>query len=187
MAINDISTSNQCCGSRFRFEYEDLRSLRPNVSIRPIGIRGILILYVKDGKLYYSVSFDCGKTFSEPIVLFELGGTLVSIQIDSRERDVVVGLLISDNQSNQSVKKAATGEITEDGKLYLRECTKQPITDNPLSVSVGFRPWVNPETNKSDGIESVDYVCQIVGSDDEGEDKGKDHGPWIRLDCHGHM
>ena len=183
MEISDKNLRNQCCGSRFRFEYEDLRSLRPNISIRPIGTHGILIMYVKDGKLYYSVSFDCGKTFSEPKVIFEVNGTVMSIQIDDKDRDVVVGMLIFDNKTRQPIKKAATGELTDDGELDMRECTKPIITDDPISVTVGFRPWVNPENNQLDGYESVDYVCQVVNTDD----KEKDKGPLIRLDCHGHM
>jgi hypothetical protein len=183
MEISDKMPLNQCCGTKFRFEYEDLRSLRPNISIRPIGIRGILIMYVKDGKLYYSVSFDCGKTFSEPQVIFDINGTVLTMQIDDKDKEVVVGLLILDDKTRQTVKKAATGEITDDGRLDLRQCAQPVLTDNPLSVTVGFRPWLNPKTNQLDGYESVDYVSQIVTSNDKDEGKGS----WIKLDCHGHM
>lgn len=181
MESKDKIVRNQCCGVRFRFPYEDLRSLRPNISIRPIGTHGILIMYVKNGKLYYSLSFDCGKFFSEPQIIFEIEGTVISMQINDRDNDVVVGLLIFDNKRGTTYKKAATGEIKNNRELVLKECTKPVITENPISVSVGFRPWVNPETDQFDDYESVDYVSQLVNSDD------KDKGQWIRLDCHGHM
>lgn len=191
MATIDKSVRNQCCGKRFTFPYENLFQVG-NVTIQPTGEQGILIFYSKEGKLYYSVSYNCGQSFSEPSEVLTLGGSIENMQLSIREDEYVVALLIYDPVSKTKIKKAATGNIDyQKNECSCNECTRDSVNYNPISVTAGYRPYINQKTNKEEGFESVDYVTQVDQSDNEGteeqDSKSKDEGPYYRLYCHGHM
>jgi YHS domain-containing protein len=150
-----------------------------------------LIFYSKDGKLYYSVSFDCGQNFREPTEVLSLGGSIENMQLNVRDDQYVVALMISDPVTKSKIKKAATGNINDEkNECSCNECTRDQYTQNPISVSAGYRPYINPDTNQEEGVESVDYVTQVDTDYNEGnedEKRSQDDGPYYRLYCHGHM
>jgi len=191
MTIIDNSVRNECCGKRFTFPYENLFQVGNDI-IQPTGTHRILIFYSKDGKLYYSVSFNCGQSFSEPSEVLTLGGLIENMQVSVREDQYVITLLIFDPVSKSRAKKAATGNIDyQKNECSCGECKRDSVTYNPISVTPGHRPWINPKTNQEEGFESVDYVTQIDDTSNEGNDekdsKSQNEGPYYRLYCHGHM
>jgi len=168
-------TGEQCCGQCFVFKWEDLKKVA-NLRFYSAGGKIIIVTYEKDGRLYVSVSFDCGQSFLEPrIAIQEIGGSIKDIQIAAKDNQFVIALMINDAESLKDIKKAVSGTI-ESGKVDFscKECVKHQVKGKLINIAVGFRPWYDPDKKKIDGEESVDFSYYF--------DNGR-----ICLDCNGHM
>lgn len=165
-------TGNQCCNRSFtlpvnRSEISDLRFYSAGNAV-------IIMVYVKDGYLYFSISFDCGQTWSEPQKHFQVGGTVQDINIASGKANVVVALTISDGK--RTFKKAISGDIDNLKKeIKPKECEKDEGEGELINISVGTRPWKNPNTNQIEGDETVDFTYRFLPN-------GK-----VQIICSGHM
>lgn len=173
---NETDPGRKCCGECFIFKWTDLTQVS-NLRFYSAGESVIIVTYVKDGRLYVSVSFNCGGSFLEPrVVIPEIGGIIKDIQIAAKDNQFVIALMIHDEKSFNDIKKAVSGTI-ESGKVDFscKECVKHEVKGKLINIAVGFRPWYNPETKNLEGEESVDYNYYFG---DNGE---------ICLDCNGHM
>ena len=168
-------TGNQCCGVCFKFEYEDLQQVS-NLKFYSVGETILIMTYVKDGNLYFSISFNCGQSFLKPRKVMEIGGTVKDIQISAKDKQFVVALMINDEITKKDIKKAISGTIDQQNYTFdCKECVKQEVKGKLINIAVGFRPWYNPSSKTIEGEESVDFNYYF---DDNGE---------ICLECNGHM
>jgi hypothetical protein len=165
-------TGSQCCNRAFKLPVN--RSEISDLRFYSAGGSTIIMVYVKDGYLYFSISFDCGQTWTEPKRFFQIGGTVNDINIASKDKHFVVALTIDDGKKN--VKKAISGEIDNANKVANpKECEKDQGEGELINVAVGFRPWTNKETGRIDGEESVDFTYRFLPD-------GR-----IQILCNGHM
>jgi len=171
---SDVDPGNQCCGVCFKFDIVDVNEIS-NLTFYSAGGSVIIVTYVKDGKLYLSISFDCGQHFEKPIEVMEIGGIVMYTQILAKENQFVIVLMVADEKNNTTVKKAVSGQIDR-GKLTFnwKECVNHKVTGKLINIAAGFRPSRDPTTGKIDGEESVDFNYYFNENGD------------VCLDCNGH-
>jgi hypothetical protein len=162
-----------CCGASFQF---DFTGIDPS-SVRFYAFEGtriILVVYVKDGALYFSISFDCGETFQEPKKILDIKGDIKDIQILASEDKFVVAL--KESVKGQDFKRAISGVIDPKAKNYVsKECTEyQPAKKGQeiVNVALGVRKWEGHNDPMVE-CETVDYVFIRDGNT-------------ISLECQGH-
>lgn len=165
-----------CCGTRFKLDIEDINEISNPTFYAVPESKTIIIVYVKEGNLYFSISYNCGETFEEPRRVLDVGGTVKDIQILTKGDQFVVALKVNDGTSKGDIKKAISGWMHNDrDKFFVKECipTKQKPEGSLVNTSVSFRDYFLSETNEQ-GEESVDYSFYL---DEEG---------YIKMDCEGH-
>lgn len=130
----------------------------------------IIVTFVKNGRVFMSISFDCGNHFQDPIEILQIEGKVENIQILANVEKFVIGVLERD-KSNQLCKRAVSGAIEKDKQTYAhKECEKFiPKKGRIVNVSFGFRKFA-PDPKL---YESVDYDFSI--DDDE-----------VCIECQGH-
>lgn len=171
----ESDTGSQCCGVCFPFKIVNVEEVT-NLMFYPGGGNVVIVTYVKDGKLYFSISFDCGLNWQEPREVLEIGGNVKDIQISAKDKQFVIVLVVNDSATGKDVKKAVSGEIDKQNyKFDCKECVKHEAKGRLINSATGFRPWFNPNTRKIEGEESVDFTYEI---NENGE---------ICLTCNGHM
>ncbi len=171
----ESDTGNQCCGVCFPFEIVNIEEVT-SLTFYPAGGNVVIVTYVKDGKLYFSISFNCGVKWQEPRVVLEVGGTVKDLQIAAKDKQFVIVLMVNEAATGKNVKKAVSGEIDQQNySVDCKECVKHEAKGRLINIATGFRPWFNPSTCKIEGEESVDFTYEI---NENGE---------ICLTCNGHM
>jgi hypothetical protein len=171
---NDSDTGNQCCGLCFKFDIVNVNEIS-NLTFYSAGGSVVIVTYVKDGKLYFSISFDCGQHFQKPTQVMDIGGTINYIQIQAKENQFVIVLMINDAITKKNLKKAVSGEINRGNFTFnCKECVKHEVKGKLINIAAGFRPSLNPATGKIDGEESVDFSYYFNENGD------------VCLDCNGH-
>jgi hypothetical protein len=166
-----------CCGTKFKFTIENLSEIS-NVTFYAVPeTKTIIVVYIKDGALYFSISYDCGHTFEDPRRVMDIAGTVKDIQIQTKGDQFVVALKLNDGKSKEDIKKAISGWLHNDQtKFFVKECIptkKEKPPGSLVNTSVSFRNYFVSETNER-GEESVDNSFYL---DDDG---------YIRMDCEGH-
>jgi hypothetical protein len=158
-----------CCGATFQFDFTGIDP----ATVRFYAFEGthiILVVYVKDGILYFSISFDCGKTFHEPKRLAEVRGMIKEIQILASEDKFVVAF--KESIKGQDSKRAISGEIDARAETFVsKECIEyQPKGREIINVALGIRKLLGGHDNE---CETVDYVFIRDGNT-------------MSLECQGH-
>jgi hypothetical protein len=155
---NGIDTGNHCCGVCFKFDIVNVNEIS-NLTFYSAGGNVVIVTYVKDGKLYLSVSFDCGTHWQKPVLVMDVGGTVNHTQILAKENQFVIVLMINDSITKQNVKKAVSGEINRaNASIKWKECVKNSGKGKIINISAGFHPSRNPNNGKIDGESSVDFT-----------------------------
>ncbi|MEP6576473.1 MAG: hypothetical protein ABJB85_08610 [Nitrososphaerota archaeon] len=122
----------------------------------------ILVVYIKDGVLYVSVSFDCGQHFIKPIRIGDIKGSVKDIQILSRENQFVIAVM--EAIGNENHKRAISGWVdTEKHAFFHKECSTDLIKGSLLSISLGFRKYIPKANEPAHTYESVDYKFVKIG------------------------
>lgn len=149
-----------CCGASFQF---DFTGIDPS-TVRFYAFedtRIILVVYVKNGTLYFSISFDCGETFLDHKKILDIKGVIKDIQILASEDKFVVALKESVN--GQDFKRAISGVIDVKANKYVsKECTEhKPAKKGQeiINIALGVRKWAG-----HDECETVDYVFERDGN-----------------------
>jgi len=181
-----------CCGHCFKLDIINPEEVS-DLTFHAVGGTStiITVTYVKDGQLYFSISYDCEQTFEPPEEVMPIAGILKDIQILTKGDQFVVTLKIEDNESKRDIKKAVSGWIyaekidskkassgyiySKRNKFSYKACTvREPKAKGKLiNVSLSFREYVDKETGER-GEESVDHSFYL---DDDGN---------ICMDCDGH-
>ena len=175
MEAKESDTGSNCCGVCFPLDIVNIEEVT-NLMFYPAGGNVIIVTYVKDGKLYFSISFNCGLEWQNPIEVLNIGGKIKDMQINAKNKQFVIVLVVNDSITGKDVKKAVSGEIDQKNyKFECKECVKHEAKGRLINVSTGFRPWFNPDTKKVEGEESVDFTYEV---NENGE---------ICLTCNGHM
>jgi hypothetical protein len=118
----------------------DLVDLSKATDVRFFAGNGsrIFVVYIKDSILYFSISFDGGKTFSSSVKLFTLEGTVGDIQFLEKDDQFVIAL--KETISNQDYKRAISGSLsTKEKSFSFKECNKTKINGKLLNISLSFR------------------------------------------------
>ena len=140
-----------CCNEQFTFNVVDL----DNVSYFKFHAAGgcvIFVIYILNGHLYISISYDCGKNWSKPLRLLSISGLVKAIYISSLEEQFVIVLM--EEIKGGIHKSAVSGFIdSEKRSFFYKECSKDNIKGKLLDVSIGFRKL----TDDPKKVESVDY------------------------------
>ncbi len=150
-----------CCNAGFDFDFTgiDMDTLRFYVYE---GTKIILVVYVKNGTLYFSISFDCGQTFQDPKKILDIKGVIKDIQILASEDKFVIALKESVN--GQNFKRAIRGVVDpKANKFVSKECTEhKPAKKGQeiINVALGVRKWAGHEPE----CETVDYVFERDGN-----------------------
>ena len=157
-----------CCGAEFQFDFTGIDPATVRFYAFE-GTRIILVVYIKDGVLYFSISFDCGKTFQEPKSIVEVRGIIKDIQILASEDKFVVA--IKESLKGQDFKRAISGKIDSRAETCVsRECIEyRPEGSEIINVALGIRK----SPGGQDECETVDYVFIRDGNT-------------ISLECQGH-
>jgi hypothetical protein len=157
-----------CCGAQFEFDFEKADPGSVNFYAFE-GTNVIMVVYTKNGKLYFDISFDCGKTFQGPKNMLDLRGEVNDIQILASEDKFVVAL--KESAKGQVSKRAISGIINHKDQTYIsKECTDfQPKGREITNIALGIRKW---EGHPGE-CETVDYVFIKDGNT-------------MSLECQGH-
>ncbi len=118
----------------------DLIDLSKATDVRFFAGNGsrIFVVYIKDSILYFSISFDGGKTFSSSKKLFTFEGTAGDIQFLEKDDQFVIAL--KETISNQDYKRAISGSLnTKEKSFSFKECNKTKIDGKLLNISLSFR------------------------------------------------
>ena len=155
-----------CCGASFNFDFTGIDPA--SVVFYAIGgTKIILVAFVKEGSLYFSISFDCGKTFEQFNKVADAKGIIKDMQILASEEQFVIAL--KETVGNQDYKRAISGKINSNDRAFSsKECVTYAPKGSLVSISLGFRRFEN-----TDQCESVDYVFIRDGNT-------------ISLECQGH-
>ncbi len=118
----------------------------------------IFVAYIKDSILYFSISFDGGKTFKSPIELSTLEGTVWDIQFLEKDDQFVIAL--KETISNQDYKGAISGSLNAKEKSFsFKEYNKTKINGKLLNIS--------PSSRKDDSVEINQLIthsyCKTTG------------------------
>jgi hypothetical protein len=156
-----------CCGQSFNFDFTGIDPTTLN--FYAIGdTKIILVVFVKDGSLHLSISFDCGHTFEQYKKITELKGTLKDVQILASPEQFVIA--IKESVEKQDYKRAISGKLNTNEKNYsFKECVTYSAKGQILNVALGFRKF----EAQPDQCESVDYVFIRDGNT-------------VSLECQGH-
>jgi hypothetical protein len=178
--MQEESSGNQCCNRCFDFSLEGLE----NVEFYAGEGSRILVTYTKDGSIYHAISFDCGRTFSDPRKIMDIKGKLREMKVLAKGNQFVVATL--EREFKNDIKRAVAGMIDPDKETFtFKECTRHQ-KDKILNLSLGFRPYdptgqqsepkegSEAEQNTTPKEESVDHVFYM-------DENGK-----ICMECHGH-
>jgi hypothetical protein len=157
-----------CCGAEFQFNFD---GIDPG-SVRFYAFEGtriIIVVYIKDGKLYFDISFDCGRTFQGPKKMVDIQGQVKDIQILASEDKFVVAL--KESVKGQDSKRAISGVINAKDQSYIsKECTEyQPKKKEITNIALGIRKWAGHDGE----CETVDSVFIRDGNT-------------MSLECQGH-
>ena len=174
-----LSNESDCCNQSFEFNIVNLHEVA-KCSFYYAGGTNIIITYVKDDYLYFSISYNSGKIFEPPEKIMNIGGIVTDIQILSKEDQFVVALKIQNRESKEEIKKAVSGWIYNEkrvgmaksssdfliskrNKFCYKPCTIQKNEGMLLNTSLSFRTYKNNITGELEE-ESVDHSF-ILGSD----------------------
>jgi hypothetical protein len=188
--MNEMSNSqetSECCGECFDFDVVNLDEVS-DFKFYAGGGKIIIVVYVKDGSLFFSISYDCGKTFEPPEEITLIGGTVSNIDVLTKGDQFVVALKVNEADTKKDVKRVISGWIFGDKKtegisneykhskrnafLY-KPCAIPQRSGRFLNTSLSFRHYFDDKTGE-DGEESVDHDFYL---DDDGK---------ICMDCNGH-
>lgn len=160
-----MSSGTECCNVCFKFEGVNLEEVS-YYKFHAAGGKKIMLVYLKDGHVYISISFDCGKTWLEPKTALEVAGKIEDIQFLTKDSQYVISLL--ESVSGRIDKRVIAGNIDFNNyTINYRECEKHEPKGKLLGVSLGFRE----KDDKNE--ESVDYEF----TEENGE---------ICVECFGH-
>ncbi len=194
------SNSEGCCGQCFDFTLADLEN--DFVFFYYAGDNTIIVAYVKDGDLYFTVSYDCGRNFETPSGPIPIEGTLINLQIAAKDFQFVIAFLVRDDETGQIVKKAISGwyrsdrvykewqgnyKMSESGNFCYKPCAVYGKKGRLNNLSLSFRKvnHMDSSTNKmtdergnltteNELEESVDHNFYV---DENGQ---------VCMDCNGH-
>jgi hypothetical protein len=158
-----------CCGAEFQFDFTGIDPAMVRFYAFE-GTRIILVVYIKDGTLFFSISFDCGKKFHEPKSIVEIRGIVKDIQILASEDKFVVAFM--ESIKGQDSKRAISGVLDANAETFVsRECVEyQPKGREIINVALGIRKM---PTGHDGECETVDYVFIRDGNT-------------MSLECQGH-
>lgn len=149
-----MSSTVQSKGQEFRFDRSGLERL----SFYAVNNDIIMAVYVRDGFIHLSISFDGGLNFGNDEGLLRLAGELRDLQILTRTNQFVMGTL--ESYAGSDHKRAVAGWIfPEEKRFRFKECTETEIQGKIINISLGFR---ETEPGK---FESVDYVFHLNEED----------------------
>lgn len=170
----ESDTGSNCCGVCFPFSIVDINEVT-DLRFYPAGGNVVIVTYVKDGKLYFSISFNCGVEWQQPIEVLKIGGVVHDMQISAKDRQFVIVMSVKEEGSGKHVKKAVSGKIdNQNFKFDIKECVRHEPRGRLINIATGFRPWFNPSSGRIEGEESVDFTYEV---NENGE---------ICLTCNGH-
>jgi hypothetical protein len=145
-----MSSTVQSEGRVFHFDRTGLERL----SFYAVNNDIIMAIYIKDGFVRLSISFDGGSSFGNDEGLLKLAGELRDLQVLTRSNQFVMGILESYAAADH--KRAVAGWIfPEEKRFRFKECTETEIQGKIVNISLGFR---ETEPGK---FESVDYVFHL--------------------------
>lgn len=181
------SETNECCGTCFRFDLVNFDEVS-DLTFHKADGNTILVVYTKDGRLYFSISYDCGQTFEPPEEMTDIGGMVKDVRILTKGDQFVVTLSVGDNESKMDIKKAISGYMrsipegvrmtnqyvnSKRDNFYFKPCALSKPKKRIVNISLSFRDYTDEKTGVS-GEESVDHTFYL---NDNGE---------VCMDCDGH-
>jgi hypothetical protein len=155
-----------CCDESFEFDFTGINL--DTVEFYPIeNTRTIVMIFIKDGGLYLTISFDCGQTFEEPRKIADVNSEAIKdIQLLANEDQFVVA--VKERIGDQDYKRAFSGMINANLRNFtFRECPRSRAAQKggALKIALGFRKY-KPTSDESatEECESVDYKFFIEGN-----------------------
>ncbi len=129
---------DDCCqrgGNNFDFPHADPNAVTDFQFFVPGENNMIVVTYVKDGVLYFSSSFDCGKTFGSPRQLLTLKGGITQMQLMAKGDHMVVAFI--ETIDNKRYRRALAGSLNQNENSFsFRVCESETASENVGSVSV---------------------------------------------------
>lgn len=143
-------TTSEYSSKFFKFDIVDLKDTC-NIRFYQASGSNILVVFVKDGNLYLSVSYNHGEGFDEPQKVMDIAGEVKDIQILSKGNQFVIAIL--ERISDQDRKRTITGYINNEKQtFFFRLCPKQEVKGEIMNISLSFREY------RSGVYESVDHI-----------------------------
>jgi hypothetical protein len=131
---------DDCCkdgGDNFNFDLVDLNEVTVLQFFASGENNMIGVTYIKDGVLYFSYSFDCGKAFSSPQQLLSLQGSVTPLQFLAKGDLVVMAFI--ETIDNKRYKRAVAGSLNpKENAFSFRVCQSSPPSENLNNVSLTF-------------------------------------------------
>lgn len=183
--------NSPCCGGHFTFNTANLT----NLFFYYAGNCTIIATYEQNGKVYLSISYDCGKTFEPPEEIMTVNGKITNLQVLSRGHQFVIAAQIQDSETGKDIKQAVSGWIdskkmtasfkadeytsSKNDKFCFKSCT----VDRPsklINVSLAFVKIPSRTSKTMDDLSSeietheadsgndevsVDYVFTQIGNE----------------------
>ena len=194
------STSEGCCGQCFDFTLADLEN--DMVFFYYAGDNTIIVAYVKDGDLFFTISYDCGQNFETPSGPIPVGGTVINLQIAAKDFQFVIAFLVKDSETGQIIKKAISGwyrsdrvykewqgnyKMSESGNFCYKPCAVSGKKGRLNNLSLSFRKVSNtgsPSSSMGDGGVNVTTNSNLEESVDH--NFYVDENGQVCMDCNGH-
>jgi hypothetical protein len=195
------STSEGCCGECFDFKLADLE--KDLVFFYYAGENTIIVAFVKDGDLFFSISYDCGHNFDKSVGPIPVGGNVTNLQIAAKDFQFVIAFLVKDTETGKLIKKAISGwyksehvypqwqnyyKMSESGRFCYKPCAVNAKAGRLNNVSLSFRKLSETDSSsistgdgKGGNASSDNNLEESVDHNFYVDDNGK-----VCMDCNGH-
>ena len=120
----------------FRFDIIDSRDVS-NLKFYTNGGKNMLVVFVKQGSMYLSVSHDYGQSFDQPEKMMDIAGKIKDIQMLMQNDQFVIA--VQETISGEDHKRTISGWVSDDRTFSFKLCPKHEVKGELLNISLSFR------------------------------------------------
>ena len=142
----------------FRFDVIDSRDVS-NLKFYTNGGKNMLVVFVKQGSMYLSVSHDYGQSFDQPEKMMDLAGEIKDVQMLMQNDQFVIA--VQERISGEDHKRTISGWVSDDKTFSFKLCPKHEVKGELLNISLSFREVAPGKYESVDHLffRSKDDIC----------------------------